>query len=92
MMVIYLKVKEKVSIERLASRGRTNPDGSLHDSPQNIRERLRRYHSEEKDVLEFYKKAGVLQEVNGQRSIETIHKDLVTRVKNLIKNNKENNK
>lgn len=79
-MVIYLKVREKVSIERLLKRGRKNPDGSLADSPENIRERLRRYHYEEKDVLQFYKKAGVLQEIDGEKSIEEIHVDIANKV------------
>lgn len=82
-MVIYLKVREKVSIERLLKRARRNPDGSLADSPKNIRERLRRYHVEEKDVLDFYKKKGVLQVVDGERSIEEIHDDLLKRIQKL---------
>lgn len=75
-MVLYLKVREKVSIERLLKRGRRNPDGSLADSPENIRERLRRYKLEERDVLEFYKKKGVLKQIDGERSIEAIHEDV----------------
>ncbi len=80
-MVIHLKVREKVSIERLLKRGRRNPDGSLADSPENIRERLRRYKAEEKDVLEFYSDKGVLEEVDGEQSIEDIHKDIMERIK-----------
>ncbi|NMC35605.1 nucleoside monophosphate kinase [Candidatus Beckwithbacteria bacterium] len=76
-LVIYLKVREKESIKRLLKRGRRNPDGSLADSPENIRERLRRYKAEEKDVLEFYKGKDILHEVDGERSIEEIHEDLV---------------
>ena len=82
--VIYLKVKEKVSIERLLARGRKNPDGSLADSPDNIRERLRRYHAEEKDVLQFYKKAGVLNEINGEGTIEEIHQAIVEKIDKAI--------
>jgi len=79
-LVIYLNVREKVSIERLLKRGRKNPDGSLADSPENIRERLRRYKSEEKDVLDFYREKGVLHEVNGEQSIEEIHNDIMERI------------
>jgi len=78
-MVIYLKVREKVSVERLLKRGRKNPDGSLADSPENIRERLRRYKLEEKDVLDFYNKKGVLKQINGERTIEEIHEDIMTK-------------
>ena len=76
-MVIYLKVREKISVERMLKRGRRNPDGSLADSPENIRERLRRYKLEEKDVLEFYREKGVLKEIDGERSIEEIHQEIL---------------
>jgi len=79
-LVIYLNVREKESIERLLKRGRRNPDGSLADSPENIRERLRRYKAEEKDVLDFYHKKGVLHEVDGEQSIEEIHTDIMKRI------------
>jgi len=53
----------------------------LHDSPELIKERLRRYHLEEKDVLDFYRKKGVLQEIDGQLSIEQIHNEIMHRIK-----------
>ena len=86
-MVIYLKVREKESVQRLLDRGRKNPDGSLSDSPENIRERLRRYHYEEKDVLDFYKKAGVLYGVNGEKTIEEIHESISQKIKRVKESN-----
>ncbi len=85
MMVIYLNVREKVSIDRLLKRGRKNPDGSLADSPENIRERLRRYKAEEKDVLNYYKKKNVLRKIDGEQNIKEIHQDICK----LIENNKK---
>jgi adenylate kinase len=84
-IVFFLQVREKVSIQRLLKRGRRNPDGSLHDSPEKIRERLRRYKLEEKKVLEFYKKRGVLQVINGEQTIEKIHQNIMERIKKLTK-------
>lgn len=78
-MVVYLKVPEKISIERLLKRARRNPDGTLNDTPELIRERLRRYKMEEKDVLDYYQKKGVLQEIDGDRSVEEIHEDILKR-------------
>ncbi|NMB56959.1 nucleoside monophosphate kinase [Candidatus Beckwithbacteria bacterium] len=78
-MVIYLRVREKVSIERLLKRGRRNPDGSLADSSENIQERLRRYKAEEKDVLKFYRDKGVLYEIDGEGTIEDIHENIVAK-------------
>ncbi len=76
-LAIHLKVREKVSIERLVKRARRNPDGTLNDTPDLIRERLRRYKMEEKDVLDFYRQKGVLKEIDGERSIEEIHADIL---------------
>lgn len=75
--VFYLDVSEAESIKRLLKRGRTSPDGSLHDSSDKIRERLKMYHEQEADVLKFYEKTGLLKKVNGEQSIEKIHQDIM---------------
>lgn len=79
--VFYLKVKEKESIRRLLKRGRRLGNGTLHDSPERIRERLRRYKAEEAGVLSFYKRKNSLVEINGERSIAEIHQDILKRVR-----------
>lgn len=83
--VFYLEVSEDVSISRLTKRGRKNPDGSLHDTPEKIKERLKRYKFEEKDVLNFYKKKNVLFSIDGQQSIEKISETIINLVKKLAK-------
>jgi len=88
-VVFFLKVREKVSIERLLKRGRRNPDGSLHDSPEKIRERLRRYKLEEKAVLDFYKRKGVLLVIDGEQSIAKIHQDILKKLEQIQKNKKQ---
>lgn len=81
--VFYLNVREEESVKRLVKRGRRNPDGQLHDTPGKIKERLRLYKLEEQDVLDFYKKKGILRTVDGERSIEEIQKDILDKVKKL---------
>ena len=81
-MVFYIKIREQESIKRLLKRGRKSPDGSLHDSEEKINQRLEIYHSGEKGVLDLYKKKGILQEIDGERSIEEIHKDVLKRMEN----------
>ncbi len=81
--VFYIKVKESTSIKRLTKRGRRNPDGSLHDDPKKVRERLRIYKKGEKGVLDLYKKRGVLYAIDGEPSIEQIHKEVLQRVEKL---------
>ena len=75
-LVFYLEVSEAESIKRLAKRGRTNPDGSLHDTPEKIASRLKIYREQEADVLNFYKEQGLLKTINGEQSIEAIFKDI----------------
>ena len=75
--VFYLEVSEAESIKRLLSRGRTNPDGSLHDTEEKVRSRLKLYQEQEADVLKFYQEEGLLTTINGQQSIEKIHQDIV---------------
>lgn len=78
--VFYIKVLEKEAIRRLLKRGRKCPDGSLHDSPEKIRQRLRLYKKGEQGVLDLYKEKKVLIEIDGQRSIEEIHKEILKKL------------
>jgi len=80
--VLYLKVSEEESINRLLKRNRKNPDGSTNDTPENIKERLRRYKKEESNVLSYYSNMGVLEEIDGEKTIQEIHKDILTKVRN----------
>lgn len=74
--VFYLKVSEAESVKRLLARGRTNPDGSLHDSPEKIQTRLKMYSDQEADVLKFYEEQGLLKTINGEQTIEKIFSDI----------------
>jgi len=75
--VFFLDVSEKESIRRLLSRGRINPDGSVHDSPERIRERLKFYSKGESAVVRYYTKRKLLIRINGERSIEKIHAEII---------------
>lgn len=79
-VVFYLKVSEEVSIARLLKRGRKLSDGSLHDSEELIRERLKRYKAEEASVLEYYRAQGVLVEIDGEQDVEKVHADIMAAV------------
>ena len=76
--VFYLNISEEESLKRLIKRARPLHPGSteLHDSPERIQTRLKMYKDSETHVLDYYKKQGVLYEVNAQKSIEEIHKDI----------------
>src|SRR3990172_8009151 len=78
--VFYLDVSEKESMRRLLKRGRRSPDGSLHDSPERIRERLRHYNKGKRAVVNYYRRRKLLRRIDGERSIEEIHRDIMKRV------------
>jgi adenylate kinase len=73
--VFYLKVSDEENIKRLLKRGRTD------DIPEIITERLKIYHQQTEPVLDFYRKLGILEEMNGERPIEDIFQDILGRLK-----------
>lgn len=79
---IYLKIPSEESMKRLIKRGRPLHAGSneLHDSPERIKQRLDMYYQGEKEVLDFFQKLGILEEINGERSVEEIHRDILSRI------------
>lgn len=82
-IVFFVEVSREESIKRLIKRGRKSPDGSLHDSPERITERLKHYNEAKKEVLEYYQNRGILKTIDGQRSIEEIHQEINNLVKNI---------
>jgi len=79
--VFYLDVSDEESVRRLLKRGRRSPDGSLHDSLKKIKSRLKIYHEEEKEVLEFYQQKGILTKINGEQTIKEIQQDILNWVR-----------
>lgn len=81
--VFYLKISPEESYKRLIKRGRQlHPgDTDLHDSPERIKERLEIYKQGEADVLSYFESLGILEEINGEQSIEKVHQDILARLK-----------
>lgn len=77
--VIYLMVSEEESLKRLSKRARPLHPGSkeLHDSPERIRNRLAIYHESERPLLAYYKKSGVLIEINGAQSPDAVADEIL---------------
>jgi adenylate kinase len=46
------------------------------DTPKKIKDRLKTYHSRTEPLKKEYKKMGILYTINGERPIETIHKEI----------------
>ena len=73
--VIYLRVRDEENVKRLRLRKRED------DTVGSITERLKLYHRETEPVLDFYRGQGILLEVDGERSIEAIYRDICSRFK-----------
>ncbi len=82
-VVIFLNVSREESLHRLLKRARRNPDGTLHDSPEIIRERLKHYKKGKEAVLRYYKKRKILTEINGEGKINEIHQKISKEIENL---------
>jgi len=52
----------------------------IDDSEKAVLERLRLFDEQTKPVLDFYKKQGVLQEIDGERQVPVILKDILERL------------
>ncbi len=73
--VIEITAPEEQLVQRLMLRGRTD------DSEQGIRQRLADYHAKTAPLLERYRELGLVVSVDGARAIETVHEDLVARLR-----------
>jgi adenylate kinase len=68
--VINLLVPEKMLIERML--GRAAQEGRSDDRPETVAERLRVYREKTAPLVEHYRGLGILSEVDGSGSIETV--------------------
>lgn len=75
--VIYLKVSDEEALKRISFR---NGEGREDETPPAIKKRIELFHTLTKPVLDFYRKKGILIEIDGERSIDEIHKDIMAKL------------
>lgn len=56
------------------------------DTPKLIKNRLAYFKKQVEQTLKFFKKKGILIEVNGERSVEKVHKEIVRKIEEYIAN------
>lgn len=78
-LVLYLKVPEAVSFERLIARKRED------DTEEVIRTRLSEYYKNTAPVLDYYENKSILRTFNGEQGIDVIHKKLVKEIEVALK-------
>lgn len=82
--VFYLKLTEEESLSRLLKRARPLHPGSneLHDSPERIKSRLAIYKEGEQGVLDYYRKQGVLTEIDANQPVEKVQEEILKNINN----------
>lgn len=72
--VIYISLSDQEAIGRLLLRARAD------DSEEVIAERLKLYHANTEPILAYYRGAGKLIEVNGEPSIDEVHREILSKL------------
>lgn len=73
--VFYIKLSDEAALERISGR---KGEGREDDNLNALRKRIESFHKFTEPVIEYYRKKGVLVEINGQGSIEEINKEILT--------------
>lgn len=75
--VYYINISDDEAVKRLTKRGRSD------DTKEAIAKRLEIYHQQTEPLLDVFRQRGILDEVDGERTIEEVHKDILERVEKL---------
>lgn len=74
--VIYLKVSDTEALKRLTFRN--GEYGAREDeSPAAVTKRIESFHKFTKPVLDYYRNKGMLIEIDGEKTIDEIHRDIL---------------
>lgn len=76
--VVYLNVSDREALWRLSYR---NGEGREDETLTAIRKRIELFHKLTEPVLDFYRGKGILVEVDGEKSIEDIHNEILEKIK-----------
>ena len=73
--VIYLKVSDEEALHRISFR---NGEAREDETPSAIHKRIESFHKFTEPGLDYYRGKGILIEVDGEQSIEEIHKEMLS--------------
>lgn len=75
--VVYLRVSDEEAVKRLTLR---TGQGREDETPSAIQRRIESFHTFTKPVLDYYKEKGILVEVDGEKTIEEIHREIMEKI------------
>ncbi len=73
---LYLNVPDTELLKRLL--GRAKKEGRSDDTEEVIQVRIKTYYEKTEPVLSYYRRNGILREIDGTRTIEQINKQLLS--------------
>lgn len=77
-VVFYLKVSDKEALWRLAGR---DEEGIREDNTlKALMKRIDLFHEKTEPVIDYYRHKGVLHEIDGEKTIEEIHKEILEKL------------
>ena len=76
--VVYLKVSDREALWRLSYR---NGEGREDETLTAIRKRIELFHKLTEPVLDYYRQKRILIEIDGEKPIEEIHKEILEKIK-----------
>ncbi len=79
--VVYIEVSDEEARRRIQGRNSNKDQVRPDDTPEAITRRINIFHQFTKPLLEYYKEKGILLEVNGEQSVEQIHKEIIDKLK-----------
>ena len=75
--VVYLKISDKEALWRIS--GRTD-EGREDETLMAIRKRIDSFHKFTEPVVDYYKEKGQLLEIDGEKTVEGIHKEIMQKI------------
>ena len=75
--VFYIKVRDEEALARLSVRNDERED----ETPPALSKRIELFHRFTEPVIEYYREKGILHEIDGERGISEIHKEVRSIVK-----------
>ncbi len=79
--VIYIEVSDREALWRLSLREEDDKEDRDDETLAAVRHRIELFHKHTKPVLDYYKKTGKLIHINGEESVDKIHKNILSKLR-----------
>lgn len=76
--VIYLRISDQEALRRLLVKN--GQEGRPDNTARAIERRIELFHQLTEPVLDYYEEKGLLVEVDGERSVDKIHRDILEKL------------